>query len=55
MRMQVKVYILISRFTDELEKMINEYIAEGWQLQGAVTSVIKDGETSFMATMVMEV
>ena len=55
MKMQVQVKILVSKFLDELTRYINEHIEKGWQLQGAVVPVYKDGITSFMATMVREV
>lgn len=55
MKMQVEVKLLVSKYLDELTKYINEYIAKGWKLQGAVTPVVKDGVTSFLATMVKEV
>lgn len=55
MKMQVEVKILVSQWLDELTRYINKYIAKGWQLQGAVTPVVKDGVTSFIATMVKEV
>lgn len=55
MRMQVEVKILVSMYLDELTRWINEYIGRGWQLQGAITPVTKDGVTSFIATMVKEV
>lgn len=55
MKMQVEVKVLVSMFLDELTRWINEYIGRGWQLQGAITPVYKDGATSFIATMVKEV
>jgi len=55
MKMQVEVKVLVSKFLDELTKYINEHIAKGWQLQGAVVPVVRDGITSFIATMVKEV
>ena len=54
-KLQVEVKVLVSMFTDELTRWINEYILLGWQLQGAVTPVYKDGVTSFMATMIKEI
>lgn len=55
MKMQVEVKILVSQWLGELTKYINEHIAKGWQLQGAVVPVVKDGITSFLATMTKEV
>lgn len=55
MKMQVEVFIIVSKTLGEVQKSINKYIGMGWQLQGAVTPVVKDGVTSFIATMVKEV
>jgi len=55
MKMQVEVYIIVKKTLGEVTKSINKYIGMGWQLQGAVTPVVKDGITSFIATMVKEV
>lgn len=55
MRMQVEVFIIVSKTIGEVQKSINKYIGMGWKLQGAVVPVVKDGITSFMATMVKEV
>lgn len=55
MKMQVEVKILVSQWLDELTRYINDHIDKGWQLQGAVTPVVKDGITSFIATMTKEV
>lgn len=55
MKMQVEVKILVSQWLDELTRYINDHIDKGWQLQGAVVPVVKDGVTSFIATMVKEV
>lgn len=55
MKMQVEVKALVSMYLDELTRWINEYIGRGWQLQGAIMPVTKDGVTSFIATMVREV
>jgi len=49
---QVEVKLLVSKWLREITKDINKYIEQGWVLQGAVTPVIKDGVTSFVATMV---
>lgn len=55
MKMQVEVFIIVSKTLGEVQKSINKYIGMGWQLQGAVTPVVKDGTTSFLATMVKTV
>lgn len=55
MKMQVEVFIIVSKTLGEITKSINKYIGMGWQLQGAVTPVVREGVTSFMATMVKEV
>lgn len=55
MKMQVEVKALVSMYLDELTRWINEYIGRGWQLQGAITPVTKDGVTSFIATMIKEI
>ena len=49
---QVEVKLLVSMWLREITDDINKNIKGGWQLQGAVTPVIKDGVTSFIATMV---
>lgn len=55
MKMQVEVFIIVSKTLGEVQKSINKYIGMGWQLQGAVVPVVEDGITSFLATMVKEV
>ena len=55
MKMQVEVFIIVSKTLGEVQKSINKDIGMGWQLQGAVTPIVKDGVTSFIATMVKEV
>lgn len=55
MKMQVEVFIIVSKTLGEVQKSINKYIGKGYQLQGAVTPVYKDGEVSYLATMVKEV
>ena len=55
MKMQVEVFIIVSKTLGEVQKSINKYIGMGYQLQGAVTPVYKDGEVSYLATMVKEV
>lgn len=55
MKMQVEVFIIVSMTLGEITRSINKYIGMGWQLQGAVTPVVKDGITSFLATMTKEV
>lgn len=51
---QVEVKLLVSRWLSEITKKINAYLAKGWKLQGAVVPVVKDGETSFLATLIRE-
>ena len=41
MKMQVEVFIIVSKTLGEVQKSINKYIGMGWQLQGAVTPVVK--------------
>lgn len=55
MKMQVEVFIIVSKTLGEVQKSINKYIGMGWQLQGAVTPVYKNGEVSYLATMIKEV
>jgi len=51
-RMQVDVFVIVKPSLGEVTKSIKKYIDMGWQLQGAVTPVVKDGITSLLATMV---
>ena len=51
-KMQVDVFVIVKPSLGEVQKSVNKYIANGWQLQGAVTPVYVQGEVSYLATMV---
>lgn len=55
MKMQVDVFVIVGRTIGEVQRSIRKYIDMGWKLQGAVTPVYKEGEVSYLATMVKEV
>lgn len=55
MKMQVDVFVIVAKTLGEVQRSIRKYIGKGYQLQGAVTPVYKDGEVSYLATMVKEV
>ena len=55
MKMQVDVFVIVAKTLGEVQRSIRKYIGMGYQLQGAVTPVYKDGEVSYLATMVKEV
>lgn len=51
-KLQVEAKVLVASSLGEIQKVINKYIAMGYQLQGAVTPVYVQGEVSYLATMV---
>ena len=55
MKMQVDVFVIVAKTLGEVQRSIRKYIEMGYQLQGAVTPVYKDGEVSYLATMVKSV
>jgi hypothetical protein len=55
MKMQVSAKVIVAKTLFEIQKRVNELIAEGWILQGAVTPVYKEGHLSYLATLVKEV
>jgi len=51
-KMQVEAKVFVASSLADIQKVINKYIAMGYQLQGAVTPVYVQGEVSYLATMV---
>lgn len=51
-KLQVEAKVFVASSLGEIQKVINKYIAMGYQLQGAVTPVYVQGEVSYLATMV---
>lgn len=51
-KLQVEAKVFVASSLGEIQKVINKYIAMGYQLQGAVTPVYVQGEISYLATMV---
>lgn len=54
MKYTCKVKVLVSQYAAEIEKFVQAYIDQGWDLQGQVLAYVVEGKVTFYATMIYE-